>query len=197
MLPAPVVFWTHPSRPRGLFLLGLGSHARVMVERLLRRIPGGAVHVPNLPANLGRINTPGRALTVVVRRHAVGLVRPLGPADDDEIGAPVLLAQRDRHEYVRATLFPDERAAAAYARERDDAARRTSSWYAFEGSHAARDGIDLARLDPNGHGLARTPLEDAIDELLRRRPRGAPSNDDWLPEYLRTEEPRVVRAASR
>jgi hypothetical protein len=185
-MDAPVVFWTHEDRKRGCCLVGLGNGARASMEHLLRTIPGGGGHLPNVPRHIGRITTVGTAATVSLRDgHFVGIVRPreaVGPVHGD--GA-ILLTVRQGRDFAEAAIFPDEETAAEYVRVLSPRAQRRQ-WVAFEGERFGLRLDDPRRLDVDGRGVFGSRLERELDATLgRHRLFGGPQGDDAFSAYLR------------
>jgi len=159
-----VVFWTDGDERRAI-LASDYADAHSLLERVLRRFDGGSRHYASLRAKVGELAEPGVAITAVLGRHRVGLMRPYlaGVA-----GAEPYVVCREARGMLQASVIcaslEDARSFARTASEAKGLSR--AGWRAFEGERLLSP---IERLFSRGHDGSvrlRSALEEALSTSL-------------------------------
>jgi hypothetical protein len=156
------VFWTDGDDRRVIVQCGY-TEAHVVVERVLRRFPGGRSYYESLRMKVGELAEPGAVISTILGRHRIGLMRPyLVGAPGAE---PYVVCREASHLPQSPVLCPsldDARAFARSASESTDLSR--SGWRAFRGERLISPVERLFVRSRDGSVLLRSELEYALSQ---------------------------------
>ncbi len=138
-----------------------------MLERVLRRFPGGSSHYENLRLKLGVLAEPGMAITVVLESHRVGLMRPYLAGEPGP--GPYVVCREGRRMLQVPVVCPSLEDARSFARAASQVEGLSlAGWQAFEGERL-RSPIEqlFVRRDDGSVGM-RSELEEALSAQLAK-----------------------------
>src|ERR1700677_2063858 len=154
------VFWTDGDDRRVIVQCGY-SEAHVVVERVLRRFPGGRSYYASLRMKVGDLAEPGAVITTILGPHRIGLMRPyLAGVPGSE---PYVVCREASCLPQSPVLCPSLEDARAFARSASESTDLPpSGWRAFRGERLVSPVERLFVQGQNGSVLLRSELEDAL-----------------------------------
>jgi hypothetical protein len=166
-----VILWAYAG-PSGVQRLAIMDTPRgedlEILQRILRKLPGGRGHYHAFRRDVLRLAEPGDPLLAdiphLTSRHLIGFARAHEPVEQPTGAEPVVISLGN----LRAVFaFQDIAYARAWAARVEATLGRRPPWHAFYAERWPDDAMRFRpRLQPAGRAHGFTDLEDELDRVL-------------------------------
>jgi hypothetical protein len=155
-----VVFWTDGETGKAIVASDYRD-AHSILERVLGRFDAGERHYDGLRAKVGELAAPGKAITAVLDRNRVGLMRPYIVGDAGS--HPFVVCREARGMLLLPVLCRSREEARSFVRAAHQAEGLSlADWRSFEGERLISPVARLFARTTEGSVVVRSELEEAL-----------------------------------
>lgn len=165
------VFWSDGDDRRAIVDCGY-AQAHAVLERLLRRFPGGRGFYEDFRLKVGELAESGTAISTLLDGHTIGLMRPYiaGPPGSQ----PYIVCRQRRRMPQSPVLCGSIEEARSFARRASQVSGLArSGWRAYRCERLLSPIERLFTVGDNGRVLFRSELEEALSASRSRSRRAA------------------------